>query len=282
MAAAGVVEAFDPLEDRRGELRLGWPSVARSSSSRCMVDQNDSISALSTQEATRPIEPSSPACAQPVAEDPGRVLGCRGRSARSCRARGGGCQRAICRASTTSSVRMWSAIDQPTTRRENTSSTARSRPIPSLVRCSVMSVTPQPVRAVGDEPALHQVLVRRRRRPVPPRLRRWQTPASPAARISRATRLRPHAERRARAAARRGPAARRRSPRDVGVDVDGSCRSDRRRRRRAPTAAGRATRSSPSARHLSTRQATATANPSAASSLDQPEPYFGSTFSRAK
>ena len=31
-----------------------------SSSSRCMVDQNDSMRVLSTLEATRPIEPSSP------------------------------------------------------------------------------------------------------------------------------------------------------------------------------------------------------------------------------
>ena len=34
-------------------------------------------------------------------------------------------QRAICRASTTSSVRMWSAIDQPTIIREKASMTAQ-------------------------------------------------------------------------------------------------------------------------------------------------------------
>ena len=36
-----------------------------------MVDQNDSIIVLSTELATRPIEPSRPA-REPVAEDPGR------------------------------------------------------------------------------------------------------------------------------------------------------------------------------------------------------------------
>ncbi len=38
-----------------------------------MVDQNDSIIVLSTEEATRPMDPSRPGLPQPVAEDPARV-----------------------------------------------------------------------------------------------------------------------------------------------------------------------------------------------------------------
>jgi len=48
-------------------------------------------------------------------------------------------QHAICRASTTKLVRMWSAIDQPTIIREYTSSIAQQCTVPSLVQCSVMS-----------------------------------------------------------------------------------------------------------------------------------------------
>jgi hypothetical protein len=58
VAADWVVEGFDPLEDRRGELVAARPVLpvecCRSSSSRCLVDQNDSIMMLSTELATRP------------------------------------------------------------------------------------------------------------------------------------------------------------------------------------------------------------------------------------
>src|SRR3712207_552939 len=60
MAPTGGVEGLDPLEDRQPEIGPGGPGC-RSSSSRCMLDQNDSTMPLSTLEATRPIEPSRPA-----------------------------------------------------------------------------------------------------------------------------------------------------------------------------------------------------------------------------
>ena len=47
--------------------KIAWDSWglvshrAVSSCSRCIVDQNDSIVVLSTEDATRPIDPSSPA-----------------------------------------------------------------------------------------------------------------------------------------------------------------------------------------------------------------------------
>jgi hypothetical protein len=41
----------------------------------------------------------------------------------------------------TGGVAWWLSIDQPTTRRENTSSTTQQYSLPSRVGCSVMSVT---------------------------------------------------------------------------------------------------------------------------------------------
>jgi len=89
-----------------------------------MVDQNDSTNALSTEEATRPIDPSSPAARRrcPKSHD----VYCAPLSACTIMPGWGQrCQQAICKASTTSSVRMCSAIDHPTTRRENASTTAQ-------------------------------------------------------------------------------------------------------------------------------------------------------------
>lgn len=48
--------------------------VRVSSSSRCIVDQNDSIVVLSTDQATRPIDPSSPCSEEVLAEYPRGVL----------------------------------------------------------------------------------------------------------------------------------------------------------------------------------------------------------------
>ena len=104
-----------------------------------MVDQNDSIMRLSTLEATRPIEPRSPAARRRWPKTQ-RCTDFRDRSARIVPGCGRRRQVAICRASTTSSVRMWSAIDQPTTTRENTSRTAQQYTFPVAVGCSVMSV----------------------------------------------------------------------------------------------------------------------------------------------
>jgi hypothetical protein len=48
---------------------------------------------------------------------------------------------AMPRALVTSGVAWWLSIDQPTTRRENTSSTTQQYTLPSRVGCSVISVT---------------------------------------------------------------------------------------------------------------------------------------------
>ena len=48
---------------------------------------------------------------------------------------------AMPRALVTSGVAWWLSIAQPTTRRENTSSTTQQYTLPSRVGCSVMSVT---------------------------------------------------------------------------------------------------------------------------------------------
>ena len=82
-----------------------------------MLDQNDSIIVLSTDDATRPMDPSRPAerslC--PKTHD----VYCDPRSAWTIvPGSGRRLQRAISRASTTKSERMWSAIDQPTMTRE--------------------------------------------------------------------------------------------------------------------------------------------------------------------
>jgi hypothetical protein len=52
---------------------------------------------------------------------------------------------------------------------------------------------PQPIRRIGDKPALHQIVVHRRRRPGSAVFASVTDTVRPAARISRATRLRPHA-----------------------------------------------------------------------------------------
>jgi hypothetical protein len=76
-----------------------------------MIDQNDSMRALSTLEATPPIDPSRPACA------PRSVWTMVPGSGRRR-------LRAMSRASTTISVVIRSEIDQPTIRRLNASITA--------------------------------------------------------------------------------------------------------------------------------------------------------------
>ncbi|HEU5001559.1 MAG TPA: reverse transcriptase domain-containing protein [Actinomycetota bacterium] len=102
-------------------------------------------------------------------------------------------QMAICRASTTSSVRIWSAIDQPTTRRLQESSTTAKYTLPSWVGCSVTSLT----HSWSCPVALKSRLTRSSAgasaglRRVQPLRRRVKIPWMPAAAISRAMRLRP-------------------------------------------------------------------------------------------
>ena len=190
---------------------------------------------------------------------------------------GAGCgvrrQRAMSRASTTSSVRRWSAIDQPTTRRENTSSTTAAVD-PALAGAVLGDVgDPEPVRGVGDEPALHQVRAGRLGAAAcaPP------AAVHPGEAGGSASAVPPAAARPAvpgRAAVRRAPAGAVGAA-GGGVDVDdrvqqvGVVEVTGRRR------AGAASRSSPSVDTLSTRQVTATAKPSAASSWTSRNPILG-------
>jgi hypothetical protein len=57
----------------------------------------------------------------------------------------------------TSAVLGVESIDQPTTRRDQTSSTTAQYTLPSLVGCSVMSVTPELIRFVSMKPALDSI-----------------------------------------------------------------------------------------------------------------------------
>lgn len=88
-----------------------------------MVDQNDSITALSKLNVTRPIEPSRPAERSRWPKT--QLVYYAPRSAWTIVLSGDRCQRAIARASTTSSERTWSAMDQPTTMRLQASMTAQ-------------------------------------------------------------------------------------------------------------------------------------------------------------
>lgn len=57
---------------------------------------------------------------------------------------------------------MWSAIDQPTTVRENTSSHDRGVDLAVAGRMLGDVSAPQPVRCVGDEPSRDEIVVHRR------------------------------------------------------------------------------------------------------------------------
>ena len=99
--------------------------VYRSNNSRCRVPKNDSIIALSNEEPTRSIEPSKPAARSRWPKAYAVYYAPRSECTTVWPAGGRRRQRAISRASTTSSRRKkWSAIDRPTIRREYTSSTA--------------------------------------------------------------------------------------------------------------------------------------------------------------
>ncbi len=122
VASDGVVEGFDPLEHRRGQLGPGGPvaAVEELDLHRAPERLHERVVVGAGDLAHRADQAG---LAQPVAEEPGRVLGAAvGVHDRSDRV--GGAAGPSRRASTTSSVRRWSAIDQPTTRRLNTSRTA--------------------------------------------------------------------------------------------------------------------------------------------------------------
>jgi hypothetical protein len=102
---------------------------------------------------------------------------------------------------------------------------------------------PQPVRGVGDEPALHQVLVRRRQRGRPGGVCGGDRPRPARRRASAGPPVCGRTAGRDRAAARRAPAPRW-SPATPGAPRRSS-RPAPRRRSPATTAAGRATRNSP-------------------------------------
>ena len=159
-----------------------------SRTSRCIVDQKHSIIALST-EATRPIEPRSPAWRSrcPNAQE----MYCPGCYDRSCPAAVDVANTPSAGHRTTKSVRMRSAIDQPTIICEYTSSIAQQCTVPSLGAVFGDVGDPQRVRTVGDEPTLHQVIVESRQPLVGHdvcdggRYRRYRP-------CARATRWRPH------------------------------------------------------------------------------------------
>jgi hypothetical protein len=132
-----------------------------STTSRCIVDQNDSIIALST-EATRSIEPRSPAWRSrcPNAQE----VYCPGCYDRSCPAAVDVANTPSAGHRATKSVRMRSAIDQPTIICEYTSSIAQQCTVPSSGAVFGDVVDPQRVRTVAEEPTLHQVIVERRQR----------------------------------------------------------------------------------------------------------------------
>lgn len=140
MAPVGVVPGFDPFEDRVGELVAGFPGAPveefdlhrppKGFHERVVVGGGDL--AHGTEQ---------PGLAEPAAEPPAGVLTGFNRS--ECRIVPTGLRRhrAMSRASMTSSVRRWSAMGQPTQRREYTSITAAQYTQPCPVRCWVMSVT---------------------------------------------------------------------------------------------------------------------------------------------
>ena len=69
VAAAGVVPALDPLEDRRGESLLGGPAAGVEQFA--LHGRPERLDhGVVDAEATRPIEPSSPPGAQPLPERP--------------------------------------------------------------------------------------------------------------------------------------------------------------------------------------------------------------------
>ena len=153
---------------------------------------------------------------------------------------------AICRASTTSSERMWSAIDQPDDLAGEHVEDRAAVDLPGSGGVLGDVGAPQQVRAGGDEPALHQVLVDRRSRPVPALVPVADpAPAERSAAAGRPVCGRPGPA--ARAAARHAPAGRRRSSGSRG-GCRRWCWPDRRPRGPGPRVAGYATRSSPIAR----------------------------------
>lgn len=116
VAPPGVVPALDPLEHRRRELGAAGPGAAvEKLALHGRPERLDEGVVDAGGDAAHGTE--QPGGAKPVTEEPRRVLraSVRMHDRAGLRAR---CQRAICSASTTSSVRMWSAIDQPTTLRE--------------------------------------------------------------------------------------------------------------------------------------------------------------------
>ena len=126
-----------------------------------MVDQNDSMSALSTLEATRPIDPSRPACRsrRPNSQD----VYCAPRSAwKMVPGAGRRRQRAISRALTTISEVIRSLIGpaNDAARERVDDRGAVDPPVLRPVLCDVAE--PEPVGCVGPELSLDEILVRRR------------------------------------------------------------------------------------------------------------------------
>jgi hypothetical protein len=120
---------------------LAWARLVkwcRSSSSVSTMAKRLSVTALSRQCATLQVDGRLPADLHPVAERQGRVLTALA-AVMDHPGRGPAFQIAISSASSTGSLRLWSAIAQSTIGRENTSSTTAGHYQPSPVATYVMS-----------------------------------------------------------------------------------------------------------------------------------------------
>lgn len=241
-----------------------------------MVDQNDSMSALSTLEATRPIDPSSPACRSrwPKSQD----VYCAPLSACTIVPTGRRCHLAMSSAPTTISVVRRSEIDQPTMRRLVDH---RRAVYPAIAGSMLRDVAePEPIRTIGAELPLNQVFVRGG----------VGLPAAPLATMRDAREIgEPHQPRDTLAGHVRAhpkPQFRMHARRPVGaararVDLPDPGRQrivgDLPRRGTSGTPAIEAGRGD--LRHPAGHR---DGHPVNGELLDQPELYFGSTFSRAK
>ena len=124
-----------------------------------MTDQKLSMSALSTLDATLPIEPKRPAWRSRCPKS--QLVYCAPRSAwTTVPGSGRRRQRAISSASTTISAVILSEIDQPTI--QAAERVYHGRAVDPPVSRSVLGdvAEPQPVRRIGTELPFHEILVR--------------------------------------------------------------------------------------------------------------------------
>ena len=256
MAALAVVPDLDPLEDGRPRRGAGRPGPG--------VDElgleggEEALGHGVVEAVARPAHRAVDAAGgERLPDRPRRCTGSRGRCGARGPAAAGGARRAIASASSASSVRRWSAIAQPTTRREWASSSTARYSQPSCVGDVRDVAEPEAVGRRGREVARDEVRRGRVRRVgdrgarAPPPVaadeaRRAHQPRHALAGAAHARR--PQLGVDARRAV--GPAAAR-------MDGGDLRRSAPRRPGRGPRPRGAPRRSRPSGRRRSTRQRTA-------------------------